>query len=364
MTGANLQRMTDRVVGKLLPIETPERPKDARAMSQRVAYLLSDDHESLPGAASILELLNAELSLTLGNAFEELNSAALLELHKSLFAIYEVSFCDPLSPSARHEYSPWVINFRNAVEAAWLKYEMTCIGSDLPTPSEMATAESLCGWFTRQARKETALDQRVVRFLAEEATREQFKTFMLADAHLNYRFYDAMALVQKHYSESVKAEISRHMWDECGEGLVERAHTAQFTRALMKMGLGPPATPIWNDWRPYAGYNLYLCFGLSRQHYFKAVGSLTMPELFDPARDQAVVAGLDRLGFNAQKDFEYYYNHIGGDEAHGQRWLERVITPIALAQPEAVAELAIGGALRMEAMRRYNQYLAKEFALG
>jgi hypothetical protein len=136
-------------------------------------------------------------TLTLGNAFEELNSAVLLEIHKSLFAIYEVSFCDPLSPSARHEYSPWVINFRNAVEAAWLKYELTCIGSDLPIPSEMATVESLCAWLTRQARKETALDQRVVRFLAEEATREQFKTFLLADAHLNYRFYDAMALVSR-----------------------------------------------------------------------------------------------------------------------------------------------------------------------
>jgi len=129
------------------------------------------------------------------------------------------------------------------------------------------------------------------------------------------------------------------------------------------MDLPGPFIPIWEDWRPYAGYNLYLCFGLNRRHYFKALGSLAMPELFDPGRDRAVVAGLERLGFQAPVEFEYFYSHIEGDEEHGERWLSHVITPIVESQPEAARELAAGGALRMQAMRRYNEYLAGSFGL-
>jgi hypothetical protein len=89
-----------------------------------------------------------------------------------------------------------------------------------------------------------------------------------------------------------------------------------------------------------------------------------MPELFDPGRDRAVVAGLERLGFRASVDFEYFYSHISGDEEHGERWLSQVIAPIVEVQPEAARELAIGGALRMQAMRRYNEYLADSFGLS
>ncbi len=88
-----------------------------------------------------------------------------------------------------------------------------------------------------------------------------------------------------------------------------------------------------------------------------------MPELFDPDRDRAVVNGLQRLGYNAKDDFEYYYSHIEGDEDHGPSWLENVIRPIVELQPEAAIELAIGGALRMHYMRLYNQYLAARFNL-
>jgi hypothetical protein len=87
-----------------------------------------------------------------------------------------------------------------------------------------------------------------------------------------------------------------------------------------------------------------------------------MPELFDPGRDTAVVAGLQRLGLSP-RDFQYYQSHIGGDEAHGDSWLRNVVTPVVTAQPEAARELAAGGALRMQAMRRYNEYLAASFGI-
>ncbi len=88
-----------------------------------------------------------------------------------------------------------------------------------------------------------------------------------------------------------------------------------------------------------------------------------MPEIFDPNRNRAVVAGLERLYSDARVKCEYFYNHIEVDEIHGAGWLNNAIAPIVKMQPEAGIELAIGGALRMEAMRRYNEYLATKLGL-
>lgn len=128
--------------------------------------------------------------------------------------------------------------------------------------------------------------------------------------------------------------------------------------ALETLGLELPDVPVWEDWRPYAGYNMYFLFGLNRQHYFKGVGSLAMPELFDPDRDRSIVAGLQRLGYK-QDNTSYYLTHVEGDEEHGPRWLNHVVKPIVALQPEAGCELAFGAALRMEAMRRYNRFLGE-----
>ena len=61
---------------------------------------------------------------------------------------------------------------------------------------------------------------------------------------------------------------------------------------LIKLGLQEPTTSIWEDWRHYAGYNLYFCFGFSPKQKYKGIGSLAMPEIFDPHRNRAAVASF------------------------------------------------------------------------
>jgi len=357
------ERRVDRVVDLKPPFPIPRSLEEAQTVSQRVAYLLSNDHSLLPDAKVFLTALHLDLPKTLDLAFRHEDPVALLDVHKTLYTIYEVSFSNPLSPFCLHEHSSWLLEIRNELETEWLNYELPRIQRHLPKESEAKIPESLCAWFVEQAQRESDIDRRVVNFLEHRASVEQFNVFILSDAHLNYRFYDALALAQLHFSETVKAEIVHHMWDECGCGVAEKAHTRQFTRTLIELDLPQPLIPIWEDWRPYAGHNFYFCFGLSRKHYFKGLGSLAMPELFDPDRNRAVVAGFERLYPDAQAKCEYFYNHVEGDETHGARWLSHVITPIVEVQPKAGMELAIGAALRMEAMRRYNEYLAVRFGL-
>jgi hypothetical protein len=300
----------------------------------------------------------------LDRAFGGGDTTACLDLHKTLYLMYELSFGNPLAPAVQHEHAPWLLQLRASIERTWMDWDLSCIADLVPSDAALASPEAVRDWLVDVSRQESPDDRIATRYLAERADLEDFKKFLLADSYLNYRFYDAIALSQLHYCESVKAELSRHMYDECGCGNSDNAHTRLFSRALMSLGLDCPVIPQWEDWRPYAGFNLYFLFGLNRRHYFKALGSLAMPELFDPDRDRAVVAGCRRLGLDADRDFVYYTAHIETDEEHGVRWLDYVIMPVVRAQPGAAREIVIGAALRMEYMRRYNQYLLDVFGLS
>ena len=289
---------------------------------------------------------------------------ALLDAHRSAYGVYETVLGHPLSAGARHERSAWFNAFRLAYEERVLAADIAEISDRMPDPADTTRPELVRDWFLAEAATRDPIDQEVENYLAEEASLEQLAAFIQADGYLNYRFYDALVLAQPHFMETVKHEISHHMWDECGEGEARAAHTLQFTRSLRQLGLDLPVTPPWEDWRPYAGHNLYFLLACNRRHYFKALGSLTMPELFDVERDAAVVRGLQRHGYRPESDFEFFYNHMTGDAEHGPEWLDGVVLPIVTAEPDAGAELMLGGALRMLAMRRYNQYLADRIGLA
>ncbi|MDI3419853.1 iron-containing redox enzyme family protein [Streptomyces luteolus] len=285
------------------------------------------------------------------------DAVALLDAHRSAYTVYEGLLGHPLGIAA-HERSSWLNAFRWKYEEAVLRADTGAIADRLPDRRDAMRPEFVRDWFLTEAKERTALDRRVETHLAERATVEQLALFIQADGYLNYRFYDALVLAQPHFMETVKHEISRHLWDECGEGERHRAHTLQFTRSLQTLGLSLPTVPPWEDWRPYAGHNLYFVLACNRRNHFKALGSLAMPELFDVDRDAAVVSGLERHGYGAERDFEFFHNHMEGDAEHGPEWLDGVILPIVEAEPEAGIELITGGALRMLAMRRYNEYLA------
>lgn len=354
----------DRIVNLNPLFSIPQSSEEADTFSQKIAYLLSNTHEQLPDSDILLEKIYQDLPSILSSAFKDEDNYALLEIHKTLFQIYETSLSHPLSKICLHEHSPWLITIRNEIETAWLNYETSRIKPQLPNDSEAQDPNLLCAWFREQADRESDLDKCLLNFLRHEASIEQFNLFILSDAILNYRFCDALALAQLHFSDTVKAEIVRNMYDECGNGELERFHSRQFSEMLIDLKLQKPTVSVWGDyWQPYAGHNLYFILGLNRKHYFKSMGSLAMPELFDPNRDRAVVACLVRL-YSRRVNYNFYSSHIETDEVHGSRWLSNIIDTLVKIQSEAGMELAIGGALRMQIMRDYNKYLAVRFGLS
>ncbi|MFD7372849.1 iron-containing redox enzyme family protein [Streptomyces mirabilis] len=283
---------------------------------------------------------------------------ALLDVHRSLYAVYETLLGHPLAPAARHERSAWFNVFRAMCEDALLEADLASLEGSLPSAVEAGRPHYLRQWFLTASQQRSPLDRAVEDHLEHKATLKEMARFIQADGYLNYRFFDALVLAQTHFMEGVKQEIGHHLWDECGAGDDSAAHTVQFTQALRRLGTSLPLLPPWEDWRPYAGFNLYFMLGTNRRHHLKALGSLAMPELFDVDRDDIVVRGLQRLGLDPHDGFQFFVNHVSGDAEHGPEWLSHVVTPIVRHDPAAGMELAQGAALRMLAMRRYNEFLA------
>src|SRR5712692_570687 len=113
-----LDPVTERDARRTLPILVPTVAEQACTVSQRVAYLLSQDHASLPGAETILMELQRQLPGTIQAAFVAEDPEALLELHKALFVLYEVRFLHPLAPAVVHEHRPWLLHVRQMIEDA------------------------------------------------------------------------------------------------------------------------------------------------------------------------------------------------------------------------------------------------------
>lgn len=334
-------------------------------------YSVAADFARLSTAADIaaerwdseLAELDSAMRVALHAAYNDGDTLARLDIQKVLFLVYELSFVNPSSGVCCHERKPWVSKVREQIEAAWLGYEITQATSVSFQDCRDWSVSQVLDWFQTAASEETPIDLMLLTHLEHDATLEEMKAFVLADAPLNFRFFDALVLSMSQYLDSVKAEMSRHVWEEGGQGGIARTHTQQFLRTLSSLALTWDRTPGWTDWRPFAGYNLHFCLGLARRHYFKAVGSLAMPELFDARRDRAIVRGFERLGFVAERDIEFYWNHMTADEEHGPAWLHGVVEPIVRAQPEAIPDLVLGAALRMAAMRQFNAYLCSLFAL-
>ncbi|WP_169814811.1 iron-containing redox enzyme family protein [Nocardia crassostreae] len=319
-------------------------------------YLYGTDSapESQEERSPLLEVLEVQLEKGLAGG----DTAALLDVHRSAYAIYETLLGHPFGAGARHERSSWFNAFRRIFEDRVLNADIETIADRLPSAADAARPEFVRDWMLAAAHERSALDSAVETYLAERATADELARFIEANGYLNYRFYDVLALSQTHFMETVKNQISHHLWEECGEGNPLMSHTVLFTRSLRKLRLELPAVPPWEDWRPYAGYNVHFVLAFNRRHYFKVLGGLAMPELFGSGRDAAVVAGLQRCGFALHQDFEFFFNHMEADAEHGPEWLDGVVLPVVAAEPEAGHELIVGGAIRMLAMRRYNEYLA------
>lgn len=348
----------ERVASDILPF-TDRAEFELSDSLQSVLKFLSQNEDVV--GTSEYKVFKIQLEREINQAFDNNQPEALLSVHTIMYTIYEVMFMNPVANPVKHLSSLWFQDVKLSIEKRWIRYEIDSIKELVPEYDQIKNFDSFRDFLVKTSQDTDPVNKVITDFLRQDATHSQMERFVRIDQHLNHRFYDAIALTLPHFSESTKAELSQHYWEEAGEGNYKQSHTYQFTKILDHLQIEVSPTPVWNDWRAFAGFNIYFLFGNNREHYFKAIGSLGMPELFDVDRDSELVEGLRRLGYDVETHFNYYIAHVEMDSEHGDEWLDHIIAKMINQEPKSMREIAIGALIRMKYMRLFNRYLCLAF---
>ena len=200
-------------------------------------------------------------------------------------------------------------------------------------------------------------------FLANRATLEELKWFMLQEVAGEAGFDDLVALTQLKAPEQAKLELARNFWDEMGRGKSKGMHGPMLTRLAHALGI--TSTPLeLITWESLALGNLLTGLAYNRRYAYHSIGALGAIELTSTTRAPRVVEALDRLGI--PKEASHYFRlHATVDIGHWRGWCDNVAVPIVAARPEAAVCIAEGALMRLTAgertFARYRAHFAGRF---
>jgi len=231
---------------------------------------------------------------------------------------------------ARTEAAPWLV--------------------DLP-----ATADAFVAWFEALKGSGPGEADPLFPWLAETASMEEMRWFLLQEVAGEAGFEDLVAMAQVKMPTRPKLELARNYWDEMGRGSEAGMHGPMLDRLAAALDLKPRIEET--AWPSLALGNTLVAFSTQRRYAYHALGALGAVELTAPWRAAHVAEGLKRLGVGVER--KYFALHATLDIAHSEAWNEEVLRPLAAERPECIRALAEGAVMRLMAGARcFDAYRA------
>ena len=185
-------------------------------------------------------------------------------------------------------------------------------------------------------------------WLAQAATLEQMRWFLLQEVAGEAGFEDLVAMAQVKMPTRPKLELARNYWDEMGRGNEAGMHGPMLQKLADRLNLRPTIeTTLWPS---LALGNTLVAFSTTRRYAFHALGALGAVELTAPWRAGHVADGLKRLGVGPER--KYFALHATLDVEHSRTWNEEVLRPLAAEHPGCIRSLAEGAVIRLLAGQR------------
>lgn len=213
--------------------------------------------------------------------------------------------------------------------------------ADLPEDDPAA----FVAWFEALKGRGPGEDDPLFPWLAEEASLEEMRWFLLQEVAGEAGFEDLVAYAQVKMPARPKLELARNYWDEMGRGNEGGMHGPMLARLADSLDLKPSIEGT--VWPSLALGNVLVAFSTTRRYAYHALGGLGAVELTAPWRAEHVAAGLKRLGVGPER--KYYALHATLDVEHSRTWNAEVLRPLAEERPETIRSLAEGAVMRLMA---------------
>ncbi|WP_313001927.1 iron-containing redox enzyme family protein [Brevundimonas sp.] len=215
--------------------------------------------------------------------------------------------------------------------------------ADLP-----ADADAFVAWFEGLKGQGPGEADPLFPWLAETASMEEMRWFLLQEVAGEAGFEDLVAMAQVKMPPRPKLELARNYWDEMGRGSAAGMHGPMLDRLASALDLHPRIDDT--VWPSLALGNTLVAFSTQRRYAYHALGALGAVELTAPWRAAHVAQGLKRLGVGTER--KYFALHATLDIAHSEAWNEEVLRPLAQDRPECIRALAEGAVMRLMAGAR------------
>lgn len=206
-------------------------------------------------------------------------------------------------------------------------------------------AEGFVAWFEGLKQTGPGQDDPLFPWLAQSASFEQMRWFLLQEVAGEAGFDDLVALTQIKMPVQAKLELAANYWDEMGRGQAGGMHGPMLAKLADALALYPTiegtVTPS------LALGNTLVAFATGRRYAYQSVGALGVVELTAPWRATHVAEGLRRLGVG--KERQYFALHATLDIKHSETWNSEVLRPLVAADPGCARYIAEGALMRLSA---------------
>ncbi|MFT4060467.1 MAG: iron-containing redox enzyme family protein [Legionella sp.] len=196
-------------------------------------------------------------------------------------------------------------------------------------------------------------------YLMHDASFEELKKFATSESIMNLEFFDYLALAVIGVSDQAKVEIMSNLWDEAGQGSVEKFHTVLFRNFLNDLGITYDRKQILESmsWEGVAGINLFNYFSIYPFNKTKYFGMLAATEMLDPPHYNKLIKGIKRIFSSHNIDHSYYTEHELVDVEHASGWLNQVVIPELARKPYKTQDFWLGFYMRLDSTKKYYDQL-------
>jgi heme oxygenase-like protein len=251
---------------------------------------------------------------------------------------------------------------RHAVERAEIEFidalrdEVAPLTANIPSDTD-----GFIAWFERLKETGPGQGDPLFPWLADEATGEQMKWFLLQEVAGEAGFEDLLAITQVKMSVQAKLEMARNFWDEMGRGWAKGMHGPMLERLASYFELSPTPDTVVPE--SLALGNTMIALANHRRYAFHSIGALGVIEMTAPTRAGYVDRGLRRLGIAAKKR-HYFAVHAVLDVKHSEAWNREVLRPLVTEDPRRARAIGEGAVMRLWHGARCFERYRREFGLN
>lgn len=206
------------------------------------------------------------------------------------------------------------------------------------------TPETFLRWFESLKASGPGQHDPLFPWLAEHASEEQMKWFLLQEVAGEAGFDDLLAMTQVKMPVQAKLEMARNYWDEMGRGRAKGMHGPMLERLAHYFDVTPTPDTVVPE--SLALGNTMIALARHRIYAYHSVGALGVIEMTAPTRAGLVDRGLRRLRIPAKKR-HYFALHAVLDVRHSEEWNREVILPLVAEDPRRCRAIGEGALMRL-----------------